>query len=152
MQLQDLLTSLTTTGQRGIVWLCSFNSTGLTEHIGPENDPLNLIGTTASFKNDVLFCGLLFMAVALAVFCSVLLATFPGLQEEHDERTGCDVNVKPFPSRSVLQVAMSNTFVATMLLLTDNLWQHVGAVGTATVAVTTDYGNVKAVIGVGAMA
>ncbi|KAF2624661.1 hypothetical protein BU25DRAFT_131609 [Macroventuria anomochaeta] len=137
--------------QRGIVWLCSSDSSGLAQQIGPENDPLNLIGAASSFKDDVLFSGLIFMSVILAFFCFVLLATFPGWHEERDVRTGSDVDVKPFPSRPVSQVALACTFVAAVLMLVASLWQHIGAVGAAAMAESSNYGNVKTDIGAGAM-
>jgi hypothetical protein len=138
--------------QRGVIWICSSDAAGLTQQIGAENDPLNLIGLAAQFKDDVVFSGLLFIAVVLSFFCFLLLATFPGWHEEHDAATGSDVDVKPFPSRPVSQVACSCAFVAAMLSLISILWQHVGAVGAAAMAESANYGNVKAVIGAGAMA
>ena len=137
--------------QRGILWLCSSDSNGLAQQIGSENDPLNLIGAASSFKDDVLFSGLIFMSIVLAFFCIVLLATFPGWHAERDPVTGSDVDVKPFPSRPVSQVALACTFVASVLLLIASLWQHIGAVGAAAMAVSANYGNVKTVIGAGAM-
>lgn len=138
--------------QRGVLWLCSSDTTGLIEQIGPQNDPLNLIGTSSAFRTDVLFSGLLFMGIVLAFICFLLLGTFPGWHEERDPVTGSDVDIKPFPSRPVSQVALSNAFVAAVLLLTASLWQHVGAVGAATMVETANFGNVKAQIGAGAMA
>lgn len=135
-----------------MLWLCSSDTAGLTEQIGPENDPLNLIGLASSFKSDVLFSGLIFMSIVLAFVCTLLLGTFPGWHEERDENTGSTVDIKPFPSRPVSQVALSNAFVAAILLLTASLWQHVAAVGAAAMAEAANYGNIKATIGTGAMA
>lgn len=115
--------------QQGVLWLCSSETDALSQQIGPENDPLNLIGAASDFKNGVIFSGLIFMAIVLAIFSTLLLATFPGWHEERDERTGSDVDVRPFPSRPVSQVALAATFVAAVLLLTACLWQHVAAVG-----------------------
>ncbi|KAF1847935.1 uncharacterized protein K460DRAFT_333458 [Cucurbitaria berberidis CBS 394.84] len=137
--------------QRGIVWLCSSDADGLAQQIGPENDPLNLIGTASKFKDDVLFSGLLFMAVVLAFICILLMATFPNWHAERDTRTGSDVDVQPFPSRPVSQVAMTQAFVAAILLLVAGLWQHIGSVGAAAMAETANYGNVKTDIGTNAM-
>jgi len=137
--------------QRGIVWLCSSDANGLAEQIGSENDPLNLIGVMAQFKNNVLFSGLLFMAIVICFVSTCLLATFPGWHEEHDERTGSDVDVKPFPSRPVSQAALACAFVSTILLLIASLWQHVGSVGAAAMADIVNHGNVRTDIGAGAM-
>lgn len=133
--------------QRGVVWLCSADSNGLREQIGSENDPLDLIGTTAHFKDDVLFSGLLFMAIVTIFAAFIMLSTFPGWHEERDELTGSDVDVKPFPSRPVSQAALACCFVAAVLLLVSSLWQHVGAVGAAAMADAAYFGNVKTAIG-----
>jgi competence protein ComGC len=133
--------------QRGVVWLCSSDANGLAVQIGPENDPLDLIGVAAKFKDDVIFSGLLFMAVVLAFISIILLTTFPGWHEERDERTGSMVDVRPFPSRPVSQVALTCSFVASVLLLMSSLWQHVGSVGAAAMAETVYQGNVHAAIG-----
>lgn len=138
--------------QRGIVWLCSSDANGLAQQFGPDNDPLDLIGTAARFKDDVIFSGLLIMSVILALFSTLLMATFPGWHVEHDERTGSDVDVKPFPSRPVSHVALSCAAVAAMLSLVATVWQHVGAVAAAAMAETASFGNVKSSIGAGSMA
>ncbi|PSN65956.1 hypothetical protein BS50DRAFT_554048 [Corynespora cassiicola Philippines] len=137
--------------QRGIVWLCSSDSSGLAEQIGPENDQLNLIGLALKFQNDVLFSGTLFMTIILGFLACLLLATFPGWHKERDE-TGSDINVKPFPSRNALQLALSCLFVASVCGLIASLWQHIGSVGAAAMAESANYGNVKSEIGAGAMA
>lgn len=136
--------------QRGVLWICSSDAEGLTQQIGPENDPLNLIGAAAKFKGDVLFSGLLFISVVLAFICLLLLATFPGWHEERDQHTGSMVDVKPFPSRPVSMAATSQAFVSALILLVASLWQHVGAVGAAAMAESANYGNVKSAIGAGA--
>jgi hypothetical protein len=137
--------------QRGVVWLCSSDHNGLAQQIGSENDPLNLIGAAAKFKDEVLFSGLLFIAVVLAFFSILLLATFPGWQEERDERTGSDIDIRPFPSRPVSQVALAASFVAAIQLLIASLWQHVGSVGAAAMAESANYGNIRTDIGVSAV-
>ncbi|PVH97192.1 hypothetical protein DM02DRAFT_597973 [Periconia macrospinosa] len=133
--------------QRGVVWLCSSDANGLTTQIGSENDPLDLIGAAAKFKDNVIFSGLLFMAVVLAFVSIILLATFPTWRSERDERTGSDVEVKPFPSRPVTHVAIACSLVASILLLVSSLWQHVGSVGAAAMADISYQGNVHTAIG-----
>lgn len=137
--------------KKGVVWLCSADINGLREQIGAENDPLDLIGTVAEFKDCVLFSGLLFMVVVSTFAAFLMLATFPGWHEERDERTGSDVDVKPFPSRPISQAALSCCFVAAILMLVSSLWQHVGAVGAAAMADAAFFGNVKTAIGSTAM-
>lgn len=137
--------------QQGVFWLCSSDTEALGQSIGPENDPLNLIGAASDFKDGVVFSGLIFMAIVLAFFSTLLLATFPGWHEERDERTGSDVDVRPFPSRRISQVALTAAFVAAVLQLTASLWQHVGAVGAAAMAEIANVGNVGTSIGTNAM-
>ncbi|KAH7381341.1 Ca2+ regulator and membrane fusion protein Fig1-domain-containing protein [Phaeosphaeria sp. MPI-PUGE-AT-0046c] len=143
--------------QQGVLWLCSSDTDALSQQIGSQNDPLDLIGAASDFKDGVIFSGLIFgnepwykMAIVLAFFSTLLLATFPGWHEERDERTGSDVDVRPFPSRPVSQVALSAAFVAAVLLLTACLWQHVGAVGAAAMAEIANVGNVGTSIGTSA--
>jgi hypothetical protein len=138
--------------QRGLLWFCSSDTNGLAQQIGPENDPLNLIGAASKFRDDVLFSGLLFMAIILSFFSFLLLATFPGWHEERDLTTGSDVDVKPFPSRPVSLVTLSCATVAAIMCLIASLWQHVGSVGAAAMAETVNYGNVRTDVGAGAMA
>lgn len=137
--------------QRGIVWLCSADANGLAQQIGAENDPLNLIGAADKFKEDVLFSGLLFMAVVLAFLSILLLASFPGWHEESNQLTGSMIDVKPFPSKVVSRIALTFSGVAAILLLIAGLWQHVGSVGAGAMAEMTNYGNVKTEIGTGAI-
>lgn len=137
--------------QRGIVWLCSADVDGLIQQIGAENDPLNLIGAASEFKDNVLFSGLLFMAIVLAFLSIILLASFPGWREEQNNATGSMVDVKPFPSYAVSKLALTISGVAAILLLVAGLWQHVGSVGAAAMAEMANYGNVKTEIGTGAV-
>lgn len=137
--------------QRGIVWLCSSDADGLAQQIGPENDPLNLIGTASKFKNDVLFSGLLFMVIVLAFASMALMATFPNTQHDSERSTGSGSDVKLYPSRPVTQIALTQAFVAAVLLLIASLWQHIGSVGAAAMADTANYGNIKTNIGTAAM-
>ena len=90
--------------------------------------------------------------MVLAFLCILLLATFPNWHKESDGTTGSLVDVKPFPSRPVSQVALTVSSVATVLLLVAGLWQHVGSVGAAAMAEMANYGNVKTDIGIVAVA
>jgi hypothetical protein len=91
------------------------------------------------------------MSLVLSFICILLLATFPSWHQEHDPATGSEIDVKPFPSRPVLQVALACSFVAAMLFLIASIWQHVGAVGAAAIADITGYGNIRTAIGTNAM-
>ena len=134
--------------QHGVLWVCSNDADALAQQIGPGNDPLDLIGTASQFKNNVLFSGVLLMALILALFSAILLATFPGRPKE---RTGSDVDFRPFPFRIVAHYAMTGAFAAAVLLLIAGLWQHVGSVGAAAVADIANSGNVSTAIGGNAM-
>ena len=88
--------------------------------------------------------------MALAGLAFVGLATFPGWVEEHDEATGSDIDVKPFPSRAVSQAIAFVLLMASLLVLVSCLWQHVAA---ASVVTTVSSMSQQRVIGhVGAVA
>jgi hypothetical protein len=135
----------------GVLWLCSYDADALLQQIGPEHDPLDLMGAASAFKDDVLFSGVLIMAIVIAFMAILLLATFPGWHQERDERTGSDVDVKPFPSRFALHYVTTGTFVCATLLLISSLWQHIGSVGAAAMAKTANSGNVATSIGTNAV-
>lgn len=137
--------------QCGIFWVCSAGSNGLREEIGPENDALDLIRTAAHFRDDVVFSGLLFMVIVTCFISFLLLSAFPGWHETRDERTGSDIDMKPFPSRPIAQAALACSFVAAVLLLVSSLWQRLGAVGAAAMADAAYFGNVKTAVGATSM-
>ena len=88
--------------------------------------------------------------MALAGLAFVGLATFPGWVEEHDETTGSDIDVKPFPSRAVSQAIAFVLLMASLLILVSCLWQHVAA---ASVVTTVSSMTQRKVVGhVGAVA
>lgn len=91
------------------------------------------------------------MAIVLAFFAVLLFATFPGWHYEQDEFTGSDVDVKPFPSKSVTQVCLVLSVVAAMTILVMSLWQHTAAVAAKSTMLAGSYGNVKAEIGTAAI-
>jgi hypothetical protein len=90
------------------------------------------------------------VAIVLAFFCFILLATFPGWHEEVDI-TGSETEVKPFPSRAVSQVALALVFVASVFVLVSVLWQHTASVAASTVAQDMGNGSVKSGVGTSAM-
>jgi len=90
------------------------------------------------------------VAIILAFVTFLLLATFPGWHEEHDGRTGSEIDVKPFPSRPVSQVALALIFIASIFILVSVLWQHTASVAAAQVA--QDFGNGSVLSGVGTTA
>ena len=131
-------------------FLCSNNVTLLAEQINIDQDPLNLIWVAETFKNSVVFPYLLIIAIVLAFITFLLLATFPGWHEEHT-RDGSDVDVKPFPSRPVSQIALAMIFIASIFVLVSVLWQHTASVAAAQVAEDFGNGSVKSGVGTTAM-
>lgn len=132
-------------------WICSNNATSLAEGISIDQDPLNLVWVASTFKDAVVFPYLLIVAIILAFFTFILLATFPGWHEERDRETGSDVDVKPFPSRPVSQVALALIFISSIFVLVSVLWQHTASVAAATIAQDLGNGAVKAGVGTSAM-
>ncbi|KAF7591154.1 hypothetical protein BBP40_001928 [Aspergillus hancockii] len=132
----------------GGAYICNSNATALAEIVTVDQDPLNLIWVASTFKDAVVFPYLMIVAVILAFFCFVLLATFPGWHEEiHEEGT----EVKPFPSRPVSQAALALIFVASVFVLVSVLWQHTASVAASTIAQDMGNGSVKSGVGTSAM-
>jgi len=90
------------------------------------------------------------VAIILAFICFVLLATFPGWHEEIDD-SGSERSVKPFPPRSVSQVALALIFVASIFILVSVLWQHTASVAASTIAQDLGNGSVRSGVGATAM-
>lgn len=91
------------------------------------------------------------VAIVFAFICFILLATFPGWHAETDSRTGSDVDVKPFPSRAVSQVALALIFIASIFVLVSVLWQHTASVAAAQIARDLGNGSVRSGVGTAAM-
>jgi len=90
------------------------------------------------------------IAIILAFICFLLLATFPGWHEERNG-DGSDVDVKPFPSRAVSQVALAMIFISSIFVLVSVLWQHTASVAGAQVAQDLGNGSVRSGVGTSAM-
>lgn len=93
-----------------------------------------------------------FSSIVLTTICFLLLATFPGWHYEHDDLTGSDIDVKPFPAKSSVAVILSCSFMATMLTLVASLWQHTAAVAVASVIGSIGHESLNTSIGAAAMA
>lgn len=91
------------------------------------------------------------VAIILAFVTFLLLATFPGWHEERDARTGSDIDIKPFPSRPVSQVALALIFIASIFVLVSVLWQHTASVAAAQIAQDFGNGSVRSGVGTSAM-
>jgi hypothetical protein len=87
------------------------------------------------------------ISIILAAVTLLLLATFPGYEEEYEggpER-------KRLPSRAVSQIALAVIFVAAIFVLVSVLWQHTASVAAATIAENLENGSVSTGVGVTAM-
>jgi hypothetical protein len=91
------------------------------------------------------------VAIILAFVTFLLLATFPGWHEERDAHTGSDIDIKPFPSRPVSQVALALIFIASIFVLVSVLWQHTASVAAAQIAQDFGNGSVRSGVGTSAM-
>lgn len=130
-------------------FLCSNNATALATQVSVDQDPLNLIWVASTFKDSIVFPYLIIVAIVLAFFCFLLLATFPGW---HEEDEGSEIrDVKPFPSRPVSQVSLALIFVASVFVLVSVLWQHTASVAASTIAQDLGNGSVKSGVGTTAM-
>ncbi|RDW86762.1 Fig1 domain-containing protein [Aspergillus mulundensis] len=131
-------------------YICNNNATALAEILNFDQDPLNLVWVASTFKDAVVFPYLIIIAIILAFICFIILATFPGWHEEVDA-SGSEVEVKPFPSRPVSQVALALIFVAAVFVLVSVLWQHTASVGASTIVQDLGNGSVKSGVGTSAM-
>ena len=87
-----------------------------------------------------------FIAIVLTFICFVLLWTFPGWHEEVND-DGSEIEVKPFPSRPVSQVALGLIGLGFMFGLISILWQHINSSAAGTMAEGLTYGAVESHIG-----
>lgn len=157
-------------------FLCSNNASSLAGQVSVDQDPLNLIWVASTFKDSIIFPYLMWVpslffsstpsalqkhrltfslldrivAVILAFFCFLILASFPGWHEERDA-TGSEQDVRPFPSRPVSQVALALIFVASVFVLVSVLWQHTASVAASTIAQDLGNGSVRSGVGATAM-
>lgn len=83
--------------------------------------------------------------------CICLLTTFPRWVEEMDEE-GSERDVRPFPSRPVMQVTNTASAAGVLFALISSLWQHTAAVAAATTAQNFAYGFMESEVGATAMA
>ncbi|KAJ6108247.1 hypothetical protein N7523_009570 [Penicillium sp. IBT 18751x] len=125
-------------------------STGVTNSIHGTADPLNLIHIAADFKDKIVFDGLLFIVVAIAVICFIVISTFPWYHAETDESSS-DLDVKK-PSDGPYHAVIGAATMGFAFGLISALWQHVNSSATASMAETLNYGLVAGDVGPAAMA
>lgn len=90
------------------------------------------------------------VAIILAFFCFLLLATFPAWHEVIGE-DGELREVKRFPSRPVSQACLALIFISVVFILVSVLWQHTAAVAASAIAQDLGNGVVKSGVGTSAM-
>ena len=129
---------------------CNSNIASLTAGLPSTSDPLNLIGQSQSFKDKVVFPYLIVIGLVAALFVIALLATFPGWHEETNDN-GSEVEVKPFPSHPVVNVAYYTSQAATFLIFASAVWQHASAVAFSIALQNASAGLVKSEVGTSAM-
>lgn len=132
-------------------WICGGDTASIARLYQPQQDPLNIIWASVRFKNGIVFSGLIIATIALAFIAICLLATFPGWHTETDDR-GDELDVKPFPSKSVSQITLAATTLASLLALVSMMWQHAASVAAATTAQDLAYGAVNSKVGAATMA
>ncbi|KAJ5149683.1 hypothetical protein N7448_001261 [Penicillium atrosanguineum] len=130
--------------------MLKLSSTSATNGTHMTADPLNLIHVAADFKDKIVFDGLLFIVVSMAVICFIILSTFPRFRLEIDE-DGSEMDVKS-PSLGPYHALIGASTVAFAFGLISALWQHINSSATASMAETLNYGLVTGHVGPAAMA
>ncbi|KAJ5788392.1 hypothetical protein N7457_003382 [Penicillium paradoxum] len=113
-------------------------------------DPLNLIMIAETFKEKIVFDGLIYIAILACFICFIILSTFPGWHEEIDD-DGSEREVKPFPSRPLSHIVMYLSFLGAGFGFISVLWQHINSSSTVSMAETLTYGGVTGHVGALAM-
>jgi hypothetical protein len=91
-------------------------------------------------------------AIALSILCFIALASFPSWREETDERTGSEIDIKPFPSGKILMLCVISSALTMMFMLASSLWQHVAAASAKSLIEAGSQGFAAAHVGGAAMA
>ncbi|KAF3927217.1 hypothetical protein ABW20_dc0105740 [Dactylellina cionopaga] len=122
-------------------WLCSNNASSLAAQVSVDQDPLNLIWVSDTFRDSIVFPYLLIVAILLATIVLVMLATFPTYNSEEER----------MPSRFVSQIALAIIFVSAIFVLVSVLWQHTASIAAATIAENLGNGSIQTGVGVTAL-
>ncbi|OBT70249.1 hypothetical protein VE03_00020 [Pseudogymnoascus sp. 23342-1-I1] len=136
-------------------WTCSRDADALARALNSTQstsspDPLNILWIAKTFRDTIVFDGLIFASIALMVVGFVLLATFPGWHTTTSD-AGSEVDVKPFPSRPVSKFTLAVISIACVLVLVSALWQHVATATAASMGGGLAYGAVRGGVGAAAM-
>lgn len=91
-----------------------------------------------------------YIAIGLGVLCFIGLSSFPGWHAEKSEDDE-SVDVKPFPSRFLMQGSLGLIAAATLLTFLSIIWQHISSASATAMAGDLAYGNIVGHVGPAAM-
>ncbi|KEZ40374.1 Uncharacterized protein SAPIO_CDS8228 [Scedosporium apiospermum] len=129
---------------------CS-NDIGALQQSVDGHDPLNLMWMAKKFHDETIFSGLIFIAIIFAFACvCLLLVSFPSWHREYDSDDS-EIEVKPFPSRQIVQASLGIVSIAALLGLISALWQHLSTAATTVMVKTLTYNSVVGHVGTAAM-
>ncbi|KAL2386346.1 hypothetical protein RJZ90_000742 [Blastomyces dermatitidis] len=124
--------------QNSGLWICARDIEPLANVIRDQKasniDPLNLVYMSKTFKDQVIFSGLI----------------FPNWHADVNSEES-DVEIKPFPSRVVSRVATGFVALASLLTFVSVFWQHISSAASVTMHEELYYGVVNSSTGVVAM-
>ncbi|EGE77141.2 hypothetical protein, variant [Blastomyces dermatitidis ER-3] len=140
--------------QNSGLWICARDIEPLANVIRDQKasniDPLNLVYMSKTFKDQVIFSGLIFASIPCLFICFLLLSSFPNWHADVNSEES-DVEIKPFPSRVVSRVATGFVALASLLTFVSVFWQHISSSASVTMHEELYYGVVNSSTGVVAM-
>ncbi|KAI0545221.1 Ca2+ regulator and membrane fusion protein Fig1-domain-containing protein [Xylaria curta] len=129
------------------VRFCNTNVQELVTLVSDGNgDPLNMLRLAERVRTGTFFYALIIITLVLIFIDICLVSIFPGWHEEEDSE-GSAREVRPFPSRLVLQCALFISVLASLLGLASAFWQHIGGAGASTLTRLLTYDLVTAQVG-----
>ncbi|OBT99854.1 hypothetical protein VE01_02242 [Pseudogymnoascus verrucosus] len=136
-------------------WTCSRDADALARALngtrsGSSPDPLNILWIAKTFRDTIVFDGLIFASIALMVISLILLVTYPQWHTSEDD-DGSEVEVRPFPSRAVSKITLVAILIAAILMMISILWQHVATATASSMGGSLAYGAVRGGVGAAAM-
>ncbi|KAF7916434.1 uncharacterized protein EAE98_010733 [Botrytis deweyae] len=155
------------TGFRGICmtsqlassrWECAQHVTTLTNiirstttDINIDIDPLNLLKLAESVRKRIVFDGLLYISLPLALLTLLLLTLIPRWKTDRNPDTNSERQVKSFPSQALSMILCLISGSAFLFAFTSILWQHLAAVTASRFIERMSYGSAVARVGSNAM-
>ncbi|KAF7957391.1 hypothetical protein EAE96_002976 [Botrytis aclada] len=142
----------------GSKWQCSQHLTTLkdiitstTTDIDIDIDPLNLLQLAESVRKRILFDGLLYISLPLALLTILLLTLIPRWRTDRNPDTNSERRVKSFLSRALSMTLCLTSGSAFLLAFTSVPWQHLAAVTASRFIEHMSYGGLVARVGSKAM-